>query len=121
MMGVDKIGKILRDHYREDRSIKRNSRDLSVSRATARKVLRSEVTGFINGCWTQPRPKIGPWQSKLEVMLFRNASCPKRERMTLMRISEDLQALGYEGGYDAVRRRASRLRSHEDAVLGGTA
>jgi hypothetical protein len=29
-----------------------------------------------------------------------------RERLTLIRIFEELSALGYEGGYDAVRRYA---------------
>ena len=41
-------------------------------------------------------------------MLSENASLPKRERLKLMQIFEDLQSLGYEGGYDAVRRYASR-------------
>ena len=31
---------------------------------------------------------------------------PARERLTLIRVFEELRALGYEGGYDAVRRYA---------------
>ncbi len=42
-----------------------------------------------------------------------NAKCAARERLTLSRIFEELQALGYEGGYDAVRRYArSWTREH---------
>ncbi len=37
-----------------------------------------------------------------------NAKAPARERLTLIRAYEELRALGYEGGYDAVRRYARR-------------
>ncbi|WP_409566551.1 hypothetical protein [Methylobacterium sp. E-065] len=39
-------------------------------------------------------------------MLLANASTARRERLTLMRSDEALRGLGYEGGYDAVRRYA---------------
>ena len=84
------------------------SRDLDVSQVTARKVLRSEATSFLHERRTQPRPKIGRWRSDLEGMPSKNPSRPKRERITLMRIYEDLRELGCEGGYDAVPRYASR-------------
>ena len=35
-----------------------------------------------------------------------NGGKPARERLTLIRVFEELRALGYEGGYDAVRRYA---------------
>ena len=38
------------------------------------------------------------------------AARSSRERVTLLRICEDLRGLGYEGGYDAVRRYASSWR-----------
>ena len=41
-------------------------------------------------------------------MLTANAEAPARERLTLIRIYEELRPLGYEGGYDAVRRYARR-------------
>ena len=63
-----------------------------MSRATVRKVLRSEATEFVCERRTQPRPKIGPWQSKLEGILEENAFLPKRDQKTLMRIFEDLRA-----------------------------
>jgi len=40
-------------------------------------------------------------------MLAENVRRPKRERLTRIRIFEDLRAQGYEGGYDAVRRYAA--------------
>jgi len=54
----------------------------------------------------QPRPKLGRWKEELDRLLAANAEAPARERLTLIRIFEDLRALGYEGGYDAVRRYA---------------
>jgi transposase len=51
-------------------------------------------------------PKLGTWTPELDRMLAANEACPSRERLTLIRIFEDLRGLGYEGGYDAVRRYA---------------
>ena len=148
MLCVETIGKIRRAHFRDGRSIKGISRDFRLSRETVRKVVRSGATEFVYARRTQPRPKIGPWESELEGMLDANASRSGRERVPLTRIFEDLQALGYAGGYDAVRRHASRWSkdreagspakahvplvfdpgeahqfdwSHEDAVIGGKA
>jgi len=54
----------------------------------------------------QPRPKLGRWKAELDRLLAKNAAAAPRERLTLIRIFEDLRALGYDGGYDAVRRYA---------------
>ena len=72
-----------------------------------RKIIRSGATEFSYERTTQPRPKIDPWRSELDEMLAENARRPKRERLTLIRIYEELRNLGYGGGYDAVRRYAS--------------
>ena len=115
----DKIGEIRRARYREGRSIKRISLGLGVSRAAARKVLRSGATEFVCKRRTQPRPKIGPWQSELDGMLSENASRPKHERMTLMRIFEELRSLGCGGGTSAVRLHASCWRRGSGCRVAG--
>jgi transposase len=51
-------------------------------------------------------PKIGPWQDQLDALLFGNHGKSGRDRLTLVRIYEELHRLGYEGSYDAVRRYA---------------
>jgi transposase len=58
----------------------------------------------------QPRPKLGRWQAELERLLEANEAKAARERLTLIRVYETLRGLGYEGGYDAVRRYARAWR-----------
>src|SRR5262249_3521055 len=58
----------------------------------------------------QPLPRIDPWLEQLEVLLLANAEKPARERLTLIRVFEELRGLAYEGGYDAVRRYARGWR-----------
>jgi hypothetical protein len=41
---------------------------------------------------------------ELDAMLLVNEGKAARERLTLIRIFEELRGLGYEGGYDSVRR-----------------
>ena len=51
-------------------------------------------------------PKIGPWRDQLEELLLSNEHKPRREWLTLVRLFKELRGLGYEGGYDAIRRYA---------------
>jgi transposase len=70
------------------------------------KVIRSGATEFRYERSVQPMPKIGPWRGQLEGLLLSNEGKPRRERLMLIRIFEELRSLGYEGSYDAVRRYA---------------
>ncbi|QXX76684.1 hypothetical protein MHY1_p00206 (plasmid) [Methylovirgula sp. HY1] len=106
MLVVETIGRIRREHLVKGKSIKEIARELKISRNTVRKVLRSEETSFSYEREVQPRPKLGRWKAALDTMLTANANKPARERLTLIRLFEELQALGYDGGYDAVRRYA---------------
>ena len=63
-------------------------------------------------------PSSGRWKAEIDRLLTKNAESAARERLTLIRIFEELRALGYEGGYDAVRRYA---RSWSRAHAGQTA
>ena len=106
MLIVETIGRIRREHFLKGKSIKEIARDLKISRNTVRKVLRSGETAFSYEREIQPRPKLGRWQAEIDRMLTHNASTTARERLTLIRLFEEMRALGYEGGYDAVRRYA---------------
>jgi transposase len=106
MLIVETIGRIRREHFVKGKSIKEIARDLKISRNTVRRVLRSDETSFSYEREIQPRPKLGRWKTEIDRMLARNAGNTARERLTLIRLFEELRALGYDGGYDAVRRYA---------------
>ena len=106
MFVVETIARIRRAHFVQGKSIKLICRELRVSRKVVRKVLRSEATEFRYEREAQPLPRIGPWRDELDRLLASNEAKPSRERLTLVRVFEALRGLGYEGGYDAVRRYA---------------
>jgi transposase len=114
MLVVETIGRIRREHFIKGKSIKEIARDLKVSRNTVRKVLRSGETSFSYQREVQPRPKLGRWKAELDRLLAQNAGAAARERLTLIRLFEELRVLGYDGSYDAVRR-CARLWSRQHA------
>jgi len=106
MLVVETVGRIRREHFVRGKSIKEIARDLRLSRNTVRRILRSEQTAFAYEREVQPQPKLGRWTSDLDRMLKENGTKAPRERLTLIRVFEELHGLGYAGGYDAVRRYA---------------
>jgi transposase len=116
MLVVETIGRIRREHLVKGRSIKGIVRALKVSRNTVRKILRTGVTSLEYQRLVQPRPKLGAWHGDLDRLLLANEGKPARERLTLIRVFEELRELGYEGGYDAVRRYAKKWRVEHGAA-----
>jgi transposase len=108
MLVVETIAKIRRAFFRDGKPIKAICRDLGVSRKVVRKVIRSGATEFRYEREVQPRPKIGRWSDELDRLLTANEGKAPRERLTLIRIYEELRDRGYDGGYDAVRRYARK-------------
>src|SRR5580693_1758104 len=115
MLVVETIGRIRREHLVKGKSIKEIARDLKISRNTVRKILRSGETSFSYEREVQPRPRLGRWKADLDRMLTANTETSARERLTLIRLFEELRTLGYEGGYDAVRRYARSTRPDRPA------
>src|SRR3954469_15311587 len=117
MLIVETIAKIRRAFFGQGKSIKAICRELRVSRKVVRKVIRSKATEFRYEREMQPLPKIGPWRDQLDALLLANEGRAARERLTLMRIFEEVRGLGYAGGYDAVRRYAKGWRRDRGAVM----
>ena len=115
MLIVETIAKIRRAFFVQGKSIKAICRELRVSRKVVRKVIRSEATEFRYEREAQPLPKIGPWRDKLDQLLLANEDKTSRERLTLIRLFEELRGLGYDGGYDAVRRYGNNWRKERGA------
>ena len=97
MLVEETIAKIRRAYFVQGKSIKAIVRELRVSRKTVRKVIRSEETDFAYERSSQPQPKIGPWRDQLASLLAANTARANRERLTLIRIFEELRGLGHEG------------------------
>ena len=116
MKGVDTIARIRREFFIRGRSIKEIVRDLHVSRNTVRKVVRTGRTAFEYEREVQPMPKLGQWRADLDELLAGNDSKAARERLTMIRVFEELRSRGYAGGYDAVRRYARGWKRERVAV-----
>ena len=110
MLVVETIAKIRRDHLVKGVPIKKLARDLRVSKNTIRKVVRGDATSHSYERKIQPMPKLGLWVEELERQLKANEKKARKDRLSLLRIHEDLVSLGYKGGYDAVRRYARAWR-----------
>jgi transposase len=117
MLVVETIAKIRRAFFVQEKPIKQICRELRVSRKVVRKVIRSEATEFRYERGTQPLPKIGPWRDRLDELLLANERKAPRERLTLIRVFEELRRLGYRGSYDAVRRYAKAWRRERGTPL----
>src|SRR5213595_1023874 len=116
MLVVETIAKIRRAHFAQKKPIKAICREFRVSRKVVRKVIRSEATEFRYERGRQPLPRIDPWRAQLDEQLLANEGKAARERLTLIRIFEELRGLGYEGSYDAIRRYAKRWRAERGAA-----
>src|ERR1700723_2097700 len=114
MLVVETVAKIRRAYFVQGKSIKAICREMRISRRVVRKVVRSDATEFRYERGDQPFPRLGHWKADLDQLLTANAGKTARERLTLIRLFEELRALGYDGGYDAVRRYA-RTWSREHA------
>jgi transposase len=117
MLVVETIAKIRRAYFSLRKPIKEICRDLHISRKVVRKVIRSNATEFRYERSMQPLPKIGPWRDQLDWLLLENEGKPARERLTLIRVFEELRGFGYSGSYAAVRRYALGWRKERGATM----
>ena len=117
MLVVETIAKIRRADFAQKKPIKAICREFRLSRKVVRKVIRSEATEFRYERGRQPLPRIDPWRKQLDELLLTNEGKPSRERLTLIRMFEELRGLGYEGSYDAIRRYAKKWRVERGASL----
>jgi transposase len=116
MLVLETIAQIRRAYFVQGKAIKAICRELGVSRKVVRKVLRSEATEFRYEREQQPMRRLGAWREKLDALLAGSEGRASRERLTLIRVFEALRGLGYEGGYDAVRRYAREWRREQSAT-----
>ena len=118
MLIVETIRKIRLQILRDKKSIRETARDLNLSRNTVRKVIRTQKTAFKYERSKQPRPKLGGYTDQLDKELFHDSKLPKRQRRTCLKLFQELQLQGYEGGYDTVRRYVQKWRRANTKISG---
>ena len=116
MIGVDLIGEIRRAYFEHGQPIKEIVRTHAVSRATVRRVIRSQKTAFKYERSVQPAPKLGEWVAVLSEILAQEAKLPRRERRSTQRLFEELRGRGYDGAHDSVHRFARSWREDRARV-----
>ena len=122
MLTVETVRKIRLAARDGKKSIRQITKDFNVSRNTVRKVLRSDQTHFEYHRDTVHRPKRGPFIDTLTTLLKHDQPLPLKQRRTAQGYYEALQAEGYRGAYDSVRRfvknwRAEHQGSPTDAYI----
>lgn len=93
------FSKIRRMYFRDKLSINEIARRTSLSRNTVKKWLRMP-SGTDPVYKRRPQPtKLTPFEHQLKQALIADSYRPKRERRTALKLLEELQKAGYEGGY----------------------
>ena len=98
MITVETIGRVRRDHFVRQKSIKEIARERGLSRNTVRKILRSGKTEQTYERGKSSLRQLGSHVEQLEQMLEANRRKGRRERLTLKRMFELLRADGFQGG-----------------------
>jgi len=114
MLTVETIARVRREHAK-GKSVRAIARSLKVSRETVSKYLRSGDTAPRYERQVQPHPRLAAFQKDLERLVEENDRQPVRDRLDYLGIFKRLQAAGYQGGYDAVRRYIKRWKQRQPA------
>ena len=93
------IGKVLRMHHRENKSVREISRATSLSRNTVRKYLRMPVAQPPKYLRKGTSTKLGPFIETVKMALLADARRPKKERRTAKALLKQIAQAGYQGGY----------------------
>jgi transposase len=115
------IGKVLRMHHRDKKSVREIAKATSLSRNTVRKYLR-------RGSAEPPkyrRPaiptKLAPYIEQVKQALAADAHRPKKERRSVRALHEELKACGYAGGYTRLTDFVREWRTQQGSVSAGRA
>ena len=93
------IGKVLRMHHREKKSVREIAKATSLARNTVRKYLRLGNAEAPQYRRPAVPTKLAPYVEQLELALRADARRSKKERRSAKALLAQLRAAGYEGGY----------------------
>jgi transposase-like protein len=94
------MGKIRSMHFRQGKSISEIARLTSLSRNTVKKWLKAPQGAEPKYRRREMPTKLAPFVEALHQALKADGHRPRRERRTARALHVELQALGYEGGYE---------------------
>ena len=115
------IGKVLRMHHRENKSVREIARATSLSRNTVRKYLRVPVAQPPKYVRRAASTKLTPFIEMVEVALLAGARRPRKERRTARALLQQIAAAGYEGGYTQLTDFIRAWRAQQGSVAVGKA
>ena len=94
------IGKVLRMHRRDKKSVREIVKATSLARNTVRKYLRSERVEEPRRSPREEAPsKLAPFVETIEQALLVDARRPRKERRTAIALLAQIREAGYGGGY----------------------
>ena len=109
---METIARIRREHAK-GKSVRAIARSLKVSWETVHKYLRSGEAAPQYERHVQPYPRLGAFQKEWERLVEENDRQPARNQLDCLGLFKRLQAAGFPGGYDAVRRYIKRFRQRQ--------
>ena len=115
------IGKVLRMHRREKKSVREIVKATSLSRNTVRKYLRNGEAEVPKYRRPAVPTKLTPFVETVQQALLADARRPKKERRTAKALHAQLVAAGYEGGYTRLTDYIRQWRAAQGVVAAGDA
>jgi transposase len=109
---VESIKKVRLKFHRKGESIAEIVRSTGLARNTVRSIIRGNHTSREYERKVIHAPKLGVFKLQLEEWITENQILPKKERSSIQKLCKRLQAIGYSGGYDSVRRHVKAFSRH---------
>ncbi len=116
------IGKVLRMHRRDKKSLREIVKATSLSRNTVRKYLRTDKVEEPRRSLREEAPiKLAPFVESIKQALLVDARRPKKERRTAKALLKQINEAGYDGGYSRLTDFIRDWRAQQGGVVMGKA
>ena len=115
------IGKVLRMHHREKKSVREIVRATSLSRNTVRKYLRTPVAEPPRYRRKAAMTKLSPFVETVRMALLADARRARKERRTAKALHHQIAQAGYKGGYTQLTDFIRAWRVQQGGVAAGKA
>jgi transposase len=115
------IGKVLRMHHREKKSVREIVKATSLARNTVRKYLRIGKAEPPKYRRPAVPTKLAPFVEAVQRALLADARRPKKERRTARALLAQIEQSGYEGGYSRLTDYIRQWRNERGGVQVGDA